>query len=262
MAAEFRQIHVAIWRDEWFLDLNPTEKLLFIYLFSNGSSNLAGIYKLSQRHVELETGLDPEEFTTFIRRFEDDGKVLYRDGYIWIKNLRKYNESRSPSTKLAIDAIISRISDCEIKRVYWQYYYPNTPYQHPVDTLLTPPIHPVDTGVTKQNITEHSIAEQQSPGALSDAFNSLVSHFETTFGFPIAPIEDNIKTLNAWVQDGIEPQDLTDTAAFYSRNGRTARSPAQIDKSVRTAHAKRVQAESKSSAPVIDPRTLASEVYG
>jgi len=119
----------------------------------------------------------------------------------------------------------------------------------------------VTTGVRELELDKELKLELES-GAPSDAFNSLVSHFETTFGFPIAPIEDNIKTLNAWVQDGIEPQDLTDTAAFYSSNGRTARSPAQIDKSVRTAHAKRVQAESKSSAPVIDPRTLASEVYG
>jgi len=130
--------------------------------------------------------------------------------------------------------------------------------------------------VTKHRAMKRSVTQSNAPDtdtdtdtdtdkesdARADDFKALVAHFETTFGFPIAPIEDNIKTLNSWVQDGIEPQDLTDTAAFYSSNGRTARSPAQIDKSVRTAHAKRVQAESKSSTPIIDPRTLASEVYG
>lgn len=261
MAAEFRQIHVAIWRDEWFLDLEPQEKLLFIYLFSNGSSNLAGIYRLSIKHLELETGLKPAEYATIIRKFENDGKVIYLDGYIWIKNLRKYNESRSPSTKLAIDAIISRIPDCEIKRLYWQYYYPNTAYPHPVDTLLTHPLHPVDREVTEQSITKQSIAEQQNPQTDGQAFDNLGRCFEDKTGYPITPNQENIATLNAWVKDGIIETDIEDAISFYSGNGKTARSPAQIDRSVRTAHAKRIQADAKSSTPVIDPRSLASEVY-
>ena len=49
--ANYRQIHTQIWRDNWFLDLEPDEKLLFIYLFSNDSTNLAGLYEIHQRVI-------------------------------------------------------------------------------------------------------------------------------------------------------------------------------------------------------------------
>jgi len=53
--ANYRQIHTQIWRDNWFLELRPDEKLLFIYLFSNDNSNLAGIYEIHESIIALET---------------------------------------------------------------------------------------------------------------------------------------------------------------------------------------------------------------
>lgn len=35
--ANYRQIHTQIWRDNWFLDLEADEKLLFIYLSGGGN---------------------------------------------------------------------------------------------------------------------------------------------------------------------------------------------------------------------------------
>jgi DnaD/phage-associated family protein len=135
--AEYRQIHCAIWRDDWFLELSPDEKLLFIYLFSNENTNLAGIYKLSIRHAQLETGMDAERITTLLALFESAGKVVHLDGYIWIKNLRKYNASRSPKTASAISAVLDGIPDCAIKRAYITYYSGGIPYQYGIDTSLT-----------------------------------------------------------------------------------------------------------------------------
>src|SRR3972149_7999433 len=93
--ANYRQIHVSIWKDEWFLDLDPDEKLLFIYLFSNESASLAGIYKLALKVIAFETNLPIDFVKKTLAKFEKAGKVYYREGVIWVKNLRKYNRGSS-----------------------------------------------------------------------------------------------------------------------------------------------------------------------
>ena len=54
---KYRQVHVHIWKDGWFLDLDPKFKLFFIYLFTNERASIAGIYELPKRVMAFESGL-------------------------------------------------------------------------------------------------------------------------------------------------------------------------------------------------------------
>ena len=119
--ANYRQIHTQIWRDNWFLDLEPDEKLLFIYLFSNDNSNLAGIYELHERIIQLETGLDRKRINEIITKLEGDGKVFYRDGVVWIVNMQKYHSNAGEKVRRNIELIIEGIPDCEVKEKYCIY---------------------------------------------------------------------------------------------------------------------------------------------
>ena len=119
--ANYRQIHTQIWRDNWFLDLEPDEKLLFIYLFSNDSTNLAGIYEIHQRVIELETGLDKKRIEEILNRFEREGKVHYQDGIVWMVNMRKYHSNAGEKVRRSIEIIIEGIPDCEVKQKYCIY---------------------------------------------------------------------------------------------------------------------------------------------
>jgi hypothetical protein len=119
--ANYRQIHTQIWRDNWFLDLEPDEKLLFIYLFSNDNSNLAGIYELHERIIQLETGLDRKRINEIVSKLEGDGKVFYRDGVVWIVNMQKYHSNAGEKVRRNIELIIEGIPDCEVKEKYCIY---------------------------------------------------------------------------------------------------------------------------------------------
>ena len=119
--ANYRQIHTQIWRDNWFLDLEPDEKLLFIYLFSNDSTNLAGIYEIHQRVIELETGLDKKRIEEILNRFEREGKVHYQDGIVWIVNMKKYHSNAGEKVRRSIEIIVEGIPDCEVKQKYCIY---------------------------------------------------------------------------------------------------------------------------------------------
>lgn len=138
--ANYRQIHTKIWKDEFFGELSPQHKLLFIYLFSNELSSVSGLYKIPLRVIAFETGLPPEEIMSGLALFEQTGKIFYRDGTVWVKNLNRYNASTSPKLAARISADLNDVSDCELKRAYLNrgapespipYQQPQIPYQQP-----------------------------------------------------------------------------------------------------------------------------------
>ena len=129
--ANYRQIHVAIWKDEWFMDLEPDQKLLFIYLFSNESASLSGLYKLPLKVIAFETCLEPDYILKTLATFEKSGKAYYQDGIVWIVNMRRYHETKSDKVQTRINSDVANIPDCELKR---RYLKTMIPYQYPIDT--------------------------------------------------------------------------------------------------------------------------------
>ncbi len=115
-----RNIETKIWDDSWFSDLDPIEKLLFIYLFTNNRATLCGIYELPVKIMSTETGIEKDMLIKIISRFEEKGKVIYFKGFIALKNSEKY-QSESPSIKIGIQkekALIPKDILAEIDRVW------------------------------------------------------------------------------------------------------------------------------------------------
>ena len=133
--ANFRQIHVSIWKDPWFLDLDPDQKLLFIYLFSNESTSLSGLYEISLRVICFETNLSSDFVKDNLNFFQEKEKIRYDAGVIWVKNLRKYNASSSETVQIRIRKDLATVPDCPIKKEYITYYGENIPYRYDTDTL-------------------------------------------------------------------------------------------------------------------------------
>lgn len=118
MSANFRQIHTRIWKDEWFLDLQPDEKLLFVYLFSNENTSLSGMYKLSFKVICFETGIEDGRAKEIMAKFSQDGKVFYADNIVWIVNMRKYHASNSIKVIKRIEKDLELIPHCDLKIRY------------------------------------------------------------------------------------------------------------------------------------------------
>lgn len=152
--ANYRQIHTQIWKDNWFLDLKTNEKLLFIYLFSNNSTSLSGLYELHKRMISFETGLKPKEIDAILARFEQDGKIFYREGVVWIVNMAKYHPTKNSSVQIRIKQDIEDIPDGELKQLYFQRKLltgaaqdgdrQSPPYETEFDTVDTERVQGVD----------------------------------------------------------------------------------------------------------------------
>lgn len=126
----YRQIHTQIWQDEFFLDLEPDEKLVFIYLFSNKETNLAGLYRLNLKVAAFETGIDLQKILTILKKFAAANKILYEDGIVWVVNWIHYNTAPNSDKVLAgIKRSLASIPDCPLKTAYLAN---GIPYRYPI----------------------------------------------------------------------------------------------------------------------------------
>ncbi len=54
--AKYRQLYTEFWSDSFVLELTPEEKYFYLYLISNCKTTQCGIYEISKRIIETETG--------------------------------------------------------------------------------------------------------------------------------------------------------------------------------------------------------------
>lgn len=94
--AKKRYIDTKFWSDNYITELDPLERYLYLYFLSNEHTNLCGIYEIPLRIMAFEAGLDTQVLKNMLDRFERDGKVVYRNGWIFIRNFIK-NQSLNPS---------------------------------------------------------------------------------------------------------------------------------------------------------------------
>jgi hypothetical protein len=130
--AEYRNVQSKIWEDEWFVSLDAEGKVLFFYLITNHRASVAGIYTLPIRSIEFETGLKQERVASLLAEFEAAGKLMYADSVIWVTNLRRYQETKSPTLQNCISRDIAKIPPGSVKEAY------SIRYGYPTDTVCIP----------------------------------------------------------------------------------------------------------------------------
>jgi hypothetical protein len=110
--AKKRYVNTIFWDDAYVSNLDPSEKLLFIYLITNPCTNISGIYQISLKRVSLDTGIEKEMVLKIFERFQRDNKILYLDGWMAIKNFIKHQNINSP---LIIKGIERELIDVPLK---------------------------------------------------------------------------------------------------------------------------------------------------
>lgn len=116
-----RMVKTKFWSDEYIADLEPSEKLLYLYLITNERTSLCGCYEISRRIISFDTGLVQEKILEILKKFESDGKVFYVDNHIFLKNFIKNQNLANPSIRRGIE---KRIDDLplEIRKIVQEVY--------------------------------------------------------------------------------------------------------------------------------------------
>lgn len=77
---EFRQFHTRFWASPFVDELDPSEKLLYMYMITSPQSNMEGVYRTTLKRIAFETGLERDAVQRIAERFEDAGQAgLYFD---------------------------------------------------------------------------------------------------------------------------------------------------------------------------------------
>ena len=101
--AKNRMINTRFWDDQYVSDLDPIEKLLFLYLLTNPATNICGVYEIPLKTIAMDTGIEKEMVQKVLTRFERDGKVIYRNGWVAIVNFIKHQNQKSPQVQKGIE---------------------------------------------------------------------------------------------------------------------------------------------------------------
>lgn len=142
-----RYIDTVFWDDNYITNLDPSEKLLFIYLITNPNTNISGIYQISLKRISLDTGIEKEMCEKIIGRFQKDDKVFYKDGWIVIGNFIKHQNFNSPFIKTGIERELKDVPSDLI------------PYIHGIETVLKEHIS-ISQGISQsQGKGKHTIFE-------------------------------------------------------------------------------------------------------
>lgn len=100
--AKERYINTRFWDDEYIIELNPSEKLLFLYLLTNPLTNISGIYEITLKRMTFDTGFKNAMINKILDRFATDKKIIFKNGWIAIKNFIKYQKI-NPKIQVGID---------------------------------------------------------------------------------------------------------------------------------------------------------------
>ncbi|MGH4122219.1 MAG: DnaD domain-containing protein [Clostridium sp.] len=91
--AKYRQLYTEFWSDSFVLELTPEEKYFYLYLMTNTKTTQCGIYEISKKTIETDSGYNRETVEKLIKRFCEYKKILYCEETkeLMIINWIKYN---------------------------------------------------------------------------------------------------------------------------------------------------------------------------
>ena len=135
-----RYIDTKFWDDSYVLTLDPSEKLVFLYLLTNPLTAICGIYEIALKRVAFDTGFDQDTVMRILSRFERDGRCIYRNGWIALRNWIKH-QSDSPKIQRGIELQLA-----EVPAEFVEYIH-----GYPIDTLSDPNPNPNINSNTNSN---------------------------------------------------------------------------------------------------------------
>lgn len=115
--AKERMVNTRFWIDDYISNLDPIEKLLFLYFLTNPSTDISGVYEVPLKTVAVDTGIDKEMVIKIIKRFEKDKKIKYQDGWVAIKNFIKH-QRENPKVARGIEISMTKCPKWCIDYVY------------------------------------------------------------------------------------------------------------------------------------------------
>lgn len=137
-----RYIDTSFWDDSWVQELDPSEKLLYIYLLTNPLTNIAGVMELTTKRICFDTGFNSDTVGHILAKFEKAKKVYKYNNYIIIRNFPKHQQLENDKIVKGIASILSKLPDDVLNYLEEIDYQFNI--QEVFDSLCIPYTYPMN----------------------------------------------------------------------------------------------------------------------
>lgn len=94
--------------DDYISNLDPIEKLLFLYFLTNPSTEISGIYEIPLKTVATDTGIEKEMVLKILKRFSREKKIYYVNGWVAITNFIQH-QNLNPSITKGIETALNNV---------------------------------------------------------------------------------------------------------------------------------------------------------
>lgn len=145
-----RYISTTFWDDEWVQSLDFTGKGLYLYLLTNSLTNIAGVYKLTERRIIYDTGLDKETVERLMTKFESDGKAYRHGEYIVLPAWPHHQKCANANIQRGISRILKDLDHEVIE------FLARIGYRYPLDEFLG-----TSDFTSTEKTEEYKISEEQ-----------------------------------------------------------------------------------------------------
>lgn len=112
-----RIVHTKIWEDEFFSNLTPKQKLLFMYYIINDNIGLTGIYEVTNKQTSFDTGLTIQEIIQIKELFSKNNKIHFVNNWVHVINAQKLNNFTGEKLDKAVNKELASIPE-EIKNYF------------------------------------------------------------------------------------------------------------------------------------------------
>ena len=122
---KYRQLFCNTWEDEFFEELDTSEKLFWIFLLTGPKTAQCGVFRLRIKDMVFYTGFSYDQCKMHSERLEDKGRIAYNweTQEVCILNWAKYNLSRGGRPVIdCIRAELSEVKDSELILKLWKTF--------------------------------------------------------------------------------------------------------------------------------------------
>lgn len=151
--AKTRIINTRFWDDTYISNLNPIEKLLFLYFLTNTHTNICGIYELPLKNIAVDSGIEKEEIEKILKKFAKERKISYIEGWVCVINFPKYQAKDNPKIKKGIENEINLIPSHILEKSI-AYGYPMHSQSHSNSNLNSNSNSNTSCLISKEKIRE------------------------------------------------------------------------------------------------------------
>ena len=180
--ATHRYVTTSFWKDSWITTLDPSERYIYIYLLTNPSTNISGVYEITDKEISNDTGYTYEVIKIILDKFAQENKCYRMGKYIVLLNWPKHqNWGKKETIKNGIIKELEMLNDEELILLHLiEYKFPvkdildkrGIPYPYDTHTIPAILLNSIQSNLIKSNsiLNLHEKPEaEQSQKASSEA---------------------------------------------------------------------------------------------